>query len=166
MESFKHNPFFARALENIDRSIKKEEYIQWVLEKALPVYERELFCEKALVFKFEKDRNYPPFMKMVYPDPALNGSITYFKKVLKSIPMSAVEQMGISFNKKFPVSWRINEDEFLHILRLKDFGYLILMKKKDKLPTEVLESLDEVNNRLAEACLQAKSTPKAGTLVI
>jgi len=159
MESFKHNPFFTRVLKNIDRSIKKEEYIDWVLEKALPVYEKELFCERALVIKMERGRNFPLSMKMVYPDPALNGNVLYFKQVFKAIPISAIEFLGSSFEDKLPLSWEMGGNEFFHIFTLKDYGYLVLLKKDGRLQDAILECLNEVNDKLAEACRQAVEIP-------
>jgi hypothetical protein len=42
------------------------------------------------------------------------------------------------------------------MFHLKGFGYLVLIKKNEKLPCEVLKSLQEVNSKLAHACIYSE----------
>lgn len=156
MESFKHNPFMAEALDKIDAAIKKGFDITEILARAIPVYRKELFCEEGWVFKVKMNGTFDPYIDRVFPlADYMNRPFEYIT-LFRNFLLLFDKHVGSSFNRKFPFTGQLSERIFFHMFHLKGFGYLVLLKKDSKLPAEVLESLQEVNSKLAHACIYSE----------
>jgi hypothetical protein len=156
MESFKHNPFMVEALDKIDASIRKGFNISEILARAVPAYTKELFCEEGWVFKVKMNGSFDPYIDRVYPNGDYMNRPFEYITLFRNFLLLFDKHVGSSFNRRFPFSGQLSERIYFHMFHLKGFGYLVLIKKDARLSPEVLSSLDEVNSKLAHACIYAE----------
>ncbi|MGC9345144.1 MAG: hypothetical protein ACP5E3_20735 [Bacteroidales bacterium] len=156
MESFKHNPFMEEALTKIDSSIRKGCDLSEILSRAIPAYKKELFCEEGWVFKVKMNGSFDPHIDRVYPEANYMNRPFEYITLFRNFLLLFDKHVGSSFNRRFPFTGQLSEKIFFHMFHLKGFGYLVLIKKDTKLPCEVLKSLQEVNSKLAHACIYAE----------
>lgn len=156
MESFKHNPFMINPLSRIDLSIQKGPDLYRLLKSSIPAYLGELNCEEGWVFKVNRSWGLTPDIEQVYPAEIYNHRPLTHITLFRNFLLLFDKHIGSSFNRKFPLSGKLTENVHFNMFHLKGFGYLVLLKRNGDLGEEIMESLEDVNSKLAIACIYAE----------
>ncbi|MEA1981239.1 MAG: ATP-binding protein [candidate division Zixibacteria bacterium] len=138
---------------NIAMSIGKSLNLNNMLRSALLAYLRPLNCVAGLVFRISSTEKTEYSVEQVF-------SIPYTLKIgknyqeIEDILIESSKDKGLAdFHDQLPISGQIKRGVFYHIMKLRDFGCLVLIKNTKPLDNDILFTLREVNNKLAQACL-------------
>lgn len=123
-----------------------------MLKSALLVYLRKLNCVAAIVYKIPPSKNSSYNVEDIFSIPyTLNTKDTYTEIHNLLLDNYNSDEMG-AFKDGLPITGVTALKQFYHIMRLGNFGFLVLIKSDKKLDYNVLLALRDVNNKLAEAC--------------
>jgi PAS domain S-box-containing protein len=124
-----------------------------MLQFALLQYMKRLECTGAVVFKIEKDNEGRHWVKDLFSVPYTLTLMEEYKVIdeLFSDPFTR-EKLDV-FISGLPLEKQIMSDQFLYIMQLNDFGFLLLIKKNQPLEPQLVLALNDINQKLATACV-------------
>lgn len=122
-----------------------------MLKTVLLTYLRKLNCVAGMVYKLNSsDKNNYSFEDLF--------SIPYTLEIRKNYELidvlfskSFTEKELADFSSKMPVTGKTKDGNYYHIMKLANFGFLVLIKNTKALEEDVIFSLGEINNKLAQA---------------
>lgn len=125
--------------------------LQKMLKTVLLTYLRKLNCVAGMVYKLNSsDKNNYSFEDLF--------SIPYTLEIRKNYELidvlfskSFTEKELTDFSSKMPVTGKTKDGNYYHIMKLANFGFLVLIKNTKALEEDVIFSLGEINNKLAQA---------------
>jgi PAS domain S-box-containing protein len=124
-----------------------------MLRSALPCYLRNLDCSGALVIRFNKKANGTIFTISEFSVPYTIELNKVYKKAISFIPKTFTANEWENFQALLPLKKPYKGDKYLHIFNLPGFGLLLLLKNNSGLAEDILYSLKELNNKLAQASI-------------
>jgi PAS domain S-box-containing protein len=123
-----------------------------MLRSSMNSYLKKLNCVTGIIYKLIPDGDSGFSSEMIFSIPyALIAKSTY-NEIEKLVPASFSISELDSFMSKLPLKGKCDENLFFHIMQLRDFGLIILIRKDSYLDDETTNALEEINSRLAEAC--------------
>jgi PAS domain S-box-containing protein len=124
-----------------------------MLKTSLNAYLKKLKCVTGIVYRVVPINDSEFSSEMLFSIPyALITKSTYI--VIENLVPRRFSLTELnSFRGRLPLKGKCDEDLFFHIMKLNDFGLLILIRKEDFLEEEIIVALEEINIKLAQACL-------------
>jgi phosphoserine phosphatase RsbU/P len=117
-----------------------------MLSLSLSTYMKELSCTMGAIFLITENTISQNPLPLVYSIP---------RSIEKNASFNALAEdlMHSNLNMKDIIVREANDQSGIYyIMSLSDFGILILFKKKEKLPEELLQLLQPINQKLGTAC--------------
>lgn len=131
-----------------------------MLKASLHVYLKNLDCITGIVYQVKPSARGEFNAEMIFSIPyALVAKNTY-SEIEQLVPAYLTESNLSSFRESLPLNGKCKGDQFFHIMRMGDFGFLVLIRKNSFIEANLLESLEEINNKLASrsfACVENES---------
>lgn len=131
-----------------------------MLKSSLNAYLKKLECITGVVYRIKPSESGAYSSEMIFSIPyALVAKSTY-REIEHLVPNSFSKKELIQYRSKLPLKGKCDENLYFHIMRLSDFGLLILIREGSYFDTETLELLQEINDHLAvscEACLRIET---------
>jgi len=124
-----------------------------MLKSALIVYLRKLNCVAAMVYRILPEENATIKVEDIFSIPytlSIKNSYAEIEDLL--LDEFNHEELNV-FKDRMPITGETASKQYYHIMRLGDFGFLILIKSKKKLDNNILFTLRDINKKLAEACI-------------
>lgn len=136
----------------IAMAIGKSLDLHTMLQKALPVYLRKLGCTSGMVLRLSQTGSlyqYEPCFSI----PRKTDANPFYASVLKRLPEQFSEKERSAFIQTLPLTGMAQKQHHFHVMRLTDFGLLILIKSGAALSSKILYSLRQLNKKLADSCI-------------
>jgi PAS domain S-box-containing protein len=132
-----------------------------MLKAALNAYLKKLNCITGIFYRLVPAENSGFSSEMIFSIPyALIAKSTY-KEIESLVPSYfSIDELN-KYQLSLPMKGRCEDDFFFHLMKLDDFGFMILIRKGSFLNDDITDVLLDVNNKLAMAC---KSCVKVETL--
>lgn len=137
----------------IAMSIGKSLDLSEMLKTAMLTYLRKLNCVAALVYHINPLKNKLYNANLVFSIPYTLNIRESYVEIDKVVSSCLNEEEYNALNNSLPLTGKINVNQFYHLLPLKSFGYLLLIKSNKKLLSTVILTLQEINNKLGQACI-------------
>lgn len=125
--------------------------LQKMLKTVLLTYLRKLNCVAGMVYKLNSSDKKNYYFEDLF-------SIPYTLEIRKNYELidvlfskSFTEKELADFSSKMPVTGKTKDGNYYHIMKLANFGFLVLIKNTKALEEDVIFSLGEINNKLAQA---------------
>lgn len=122
-----------------------------MLKTVLLTYLRKLNCVAGMVYKLNSSDKKNYYFEDLF-------SIPYTLEIRKNYELidvlfskSFTEKELADFSSKMPVTGKTKDGNYYHIMKLANFGFLVLIKNTKALEEDVIFSLGEINNKLAQA---------------
>lgn len=122
-----------------------------MLKTVLLTYLRKLDCLAGMVYKLNSSDKKNYYFEDLF-------SIPYTLEIRKNYELidvlfskSFTEKELADFSSKMPVTGKTKDGNYYHIMKLANFGFLVLIKNTKALEEDVIFSLGEINNKLAQA---------------
>jgi len=137
----------------IAMSIGKSLNLEEMLKCALSTYLRKLDCVAGIVYQLKQSGNSLYFSENIFSAPEALKIKENYKEIdgLFSKPLDETDLANLL--KTLPTKGTTNTNGFYHTMRLGDFGFLVLIKSNKPLNKELLLALNQINLKLAQACL-------------
>lgn len=122
-----------------------------MLKTVLLTYLRKLNCLAGMVYKLNSSDKKNYYFEDLF-------SIPYTLEIRKNYELidvlfskSFTKKELAYFSSKMPVTGKTKDGNYYHIMKLANFGFLVLIKNTKALEEDVIFSLGEINNKLAQA---------------
>ncbi len=133
-------------------SIGKSLNLQKMLRSAVVTYLKKLNCISGFVYRINYSEEKVFQINNIFKIPYTLKIENSYPEINKMILDSAEENKLSEFYEDLPISGETTSKQFFHIMKLGDFGFLVLIKGRKYLDREVLSALKEINSKLAQAC--------------
>ena len=144
-----------QVLYEIAMSIGSSLDLEEMTQTALFAYVEILDCGRGIVVKNQTCRNAcSEDCHCVFSLPDVDSRQTMLLEAQKEIAEfieHETEQSGSSWVR------RVSEAEYSHVMRLPDYGFLVLFRKDHPLDQEVLERLIPLNRKFASSCIACEN---------
>lgn len=137
----------------IAMSIGKSLNLSDMLKSALLAYLRKLNCVAGMVYRLKKSGKSWFQLEGVFSIPYTLNIQSSYPEIWKIISARFSEDRLIEFKSGLPVLGGTKSKQYFHILQLGDFGFLVLIKSTKHLDNNVILTLNEINNKLSQACV-------------
>jgi len=124
-----------------------------MLKTSLNAYLKKLNCVTGIVYRVVPTSDSGFSSEMLFSIPYALITKSTYKVIENLVPQSFSSNELNSFRGKLPLKGKCDDNLFFHIMKLDDFGLLILIRKGGFLDEEIIISLEEINIKLAQACL-------------
>ena len=142
-----HRVFYELALE-VGRSLNLFE----MLKSSMNSYLKRLNCITGIIYKLLPSGDTGYRSEMIFSIPYALITKSTYNEIETLVPKTFSINELKSFRSRLPLEGKCDENLFFHIMKLEDFGLLILIRKDGYLDKETVNALEEINTRLAEAC--------------
>lgn len=140
--------FYELAME-VGRSLNLYE----MLKTSMNAYLKKLNCVTGIVYRIEPSGNSGFSSEMIFSIPYALITKSTYRVIENLVPLSFSLSELNAFTGELPLKGKCDDDLFFHIMKLDDFGLLILIRKGSFLDEEIIITLEEINLKLAHACL-------------
>jgi PAS domain S-box-containing protein len=123
-----------------------------LLKSSLNSYLRRLECVTGIVCRLEKTTENEFRSEMIFSIPYALITKTAYKTIEDLVPKSFTKSELSSYQMLLPSKGKCDDELFYHILRLADFGFMILIRKQSYIDGNLINSLSEINKQFANAC--------------
>ena len=124
-----------------------------MLKTSLSTYLRKLNCSAGLVLQLKSNdgerQSYEPVLSI--PRNALGNATC--RAALDRVPENLGESRFREFIEGLPIVENSSPGKHYHIMRLPDFGLLVLVKSGQPFDYPILQSLKRLNAKLSDSCL-------------
>ncbi len=123
-----------------------------MLKMSISTYLRKLNCSAGSVFRLAESSKKTFKFEKIYSIPRNIDHVRTYQYALKNIlPLYTAATME-DFRQNFPINGHIESEGYFHIMNLPDFGLFVLIKSGEDFDPYVLNSLKQLNQKLAGAC--------------
>lgn len=127
--------------------------LEKMLKDTLMIYLRKLNCSAGAVLQFHQNEQGICYYKSVLTIPYKSKFNHEFEKVYSLIPNKTLATQVDNFIKILPHEKTFDDDVHFYLMLLPEFGLLCLKKSGAKLSNEMVQSLRQINEKLAQACI-------------
>ena len=124
-----------------------------MLKTSLSTYLRKLNCSAGVVLRLKSNDNggqsFEPVLSI--PRNALRNAAC--RAAIDRVPENMSENLFRQFMESLPIVENSSPGKHYHIMRLPDFGLLVLVKSGLPFDYPILQSLKRLNAKLADSCL-------------
>ncbi|WP_163337165.1 PAS domain-containing sensor histidine kinase [Desulfopila sp. IMCC35008] len=125
--------------------------LQEMLKKALSAYLRKLSCATGAILQLEETDGYYQYApSYCIPRNTLQNPV--YRSIFGQLPKKFDQKELYGFIHSLPLQGTVNEKLHFHIMELPDFGALLLVKNGQALDLKVVNSLRQLNRKLADSC--------------
>ncbi len=131
-----------------------------MLKESLLVYMSKLNCIACSVFNIKKSKSGFKTLTNVFSIPYTIEILEPFKNAIELIPEKISSEQWALLIKTLPICKEIDNNRFMHIMCLHEFGLLVLIRNTKPLENKIVLALEELNNKLAKAaiaCIQKQA---------
>ncbi len=129
-------------------------------KNALLTYLRKLNCSFGAIYKLKLTEHSSYYYEKILSIPFKNKDENKFNIFNKLIPQClSLEELCV-FEAEMPIEHAILPDKFYYILKLENYGILLLKKNSFPLNESILFTLRSVNLKLAQACISCEQNKK------
>jgi PAS domain S-box-containing protein len=122
-----------------------------MLKTSMNAYLKKLDCVTGIVYRIVPAGS-GFSSEMIFSIPYALITKSTYKVIENLVPQSFTLSDLNAFKGELPLKGKCDDDLFFHIMKLDDFGLLILIKKVSFLDEEIISVLGEINFKLAQAC--------------
>ena len=127
--------------------------LESMLKTSLSTYLRKLNCSAGVVLRLESDadarQSFEPVLSI--PRNALKNAAC--RAAIDRVQENMSEYLFRQFMESLPIVETSSPGKHFHIMRLPDFGLLVLVKSGRPFDYPILQSLKRLNAKLADSCL-------------
>lgn len=134
-------------------SIGKSLELEDMLQNALSTYLRKLNCTAGIIFKKQKLPTNDYKNEIIFSLPFTLDVLKKYPELSEVIPVLLSKSQNEEKTKSLPEIHETESKFILHIMRLGEFGYLALVKSKERINEDILNQLGEINEKLGHACI-------------
>jgi len=124
-----------------------------MLKTSMNAYLKKLNCVTGIVYRIVPSGSSGFSSEMIFSIPYALITKSTYNVIENLVPRSFSLSELNSFRDKLPLNGKCDDDLFFHIMKLDDFGLLIIIRKGSFLDEEIILTLGEINLKLAQACL-------------
>ncbi|MEZ3117304.1 GAF domain-containing protein [Halobaculum sp. MBLA0147] len=136
-------------LYEISLAIGRGGSVEAVAREALSAYVRKLNCSAGAVFELTDDAVSGQVLNRITAIPSQPGVNEAFQTANQRLSDLVVNGQ---IDDALPVRSSIDVGATAHIMKLPQFGVLLLVNSSGEIPADVLAALGELNKKLADAC--------------
>lgn len=137
--------------------------LEKMLRTALSAYLRKLSCTTGMVLELQlKEGRFSYSPCFAIPRNALQNPV--YTAILDQLPPTFDEHSLHHFQKSLPLSGSVNTTYHFHCCLLPDFGLLLLIRSGQPLAPRIVNSLRQLNSKLAASCLACLQNEKLGEI--
>lgn len=128
-----------------------------MLKTSLTSYLKKLSCNSGVIYRMVQTENKTRQLLPQCAIPRDAHKKRIFKDAIKDIPEISDENEFTHFLSILPIHRDFGADQNCYVLELPGFGLLVLVKSGGKFHNSILQSLNQLNHKLANsaiACLQ------------
>ncbi len=118
--------------------------------KALSVYLRKLNCSAGAIL-FQRNINERYWFQLLYSIPSQISRNQIYQEITRQIGKSPLHCNDCLSKIEFPSITQHSDSSYSYLMKLPDFGLLLMIKKGDPLPIDFIYSLRQLNKKLADA---------------
>lgn len=122
-----------------------------MLKTVLLTYLRKLNCVAGMVYKLNSSDKKNYYFEDLFSIPYTSEIRKNYELIDVLFSKSFTEKELADFSSKMPVTGKTKDGNYYHIMKLANFGFLVLIKNTKALEEDVIFSLGEINNKLAQA---------------
>ncbi len=124
-----------------------------MLKSSLNAYLKRLNCITGIVYRVERTGNSVFRSEMIFSIPYALVTKDAYREIKKLVPGNFTENDLINYRTRLPLKGKAEKQFYFHIMILGEFGFLVLIRQKAFLGPEIISLLEEVNDKLATACI-------------
>lgn len=133
-------------LYEIAMSVGKSLELKDMLENALSTYLQKLDCTAGIIYRKQRLQTDEFKNEIIFTYPTSLDAKKKFPQLSNLIPEYYSESDKIRTAKFLPKIVNKESENILHIMHLGEFGYIILVKNKSCIDTDILNQLKEILN--------------------
>jgi len=137
----------------IAMAIGKSLNLHEMLKTSLLAYLRKLNCVAGMVYRIKHSEKSGFLAEDIFSIPYTLRIQKSYSEIDRLLSNHFEHKKLISLKEKLPLTGESEAKQYYHIMNLEDFGFLVLIKSDKALDDDVLYTLREINNRLAQACV-------------
>ncbi len=127
--------------------------LEKMLKDSLMTYLRKLNCSAGAVLQLHQNEQGICYYKSALTIPYKSKFNHEFEKIYSLIPNKTERHQIDNFIKSLPLEKIFDGGVHFYLMHLPDFGLLCLKKSGMELPNEMVQSLRQINEKLAQACI-------------
>ena len=135
-----------------------------MLKQCLSTYLRKLNCAAGGIMVLNQDKTGKYSYIPLYALPRIFDKTGVFHHICETIPQGMDKTELADFLGNLPAHGIFGDSNFYHIMELPDFGLIYLMKSQNDLDPYILRSLEQLNVKLADACLACRQKQELESL--
>jgi PAS domain S-box-containing protein len=120
--------------------------------KALSTYLRKLNCFAGAIYKAENIKD-KCWFKNITSIPVKIERNTFFNEIISHFNTSPNNCINDQIQVSLPFTKTCEEKTTAYVMKLADFGLLVMLKKDNKLPEDLIYALQPLNKKLGEALI-------------
>jgi PAS domain S-box-containing protein len=141
-----------RDLYEISLEIGRSLNLYEMLRSSVNAYLKKLNCITGIVHRVITSDNSAYRTDMIFSKPYALVARKAFKEIEKLVPKRFSSRLLEAYISGLPSKGQCDDDLYFHVMNLKSFGFLILIKKGEYIPESIIQELGNLNDRLAESC--------------
>lgn len=123
-----------------------------MLKESIQSYLRKLDLSGGAVFRMEETQSGELEFKNIFSIPGRIDRNTTYQKVVAGLPEKTKKEALGAFLEKLPIIQEHNKMAYA-VCNLPGFGLLVLIGTGDRIGSNLMKSLQPMNNKLANACI-------------
>ncbi len=123
-----------------------------MLKESIQTYLRKLDFSAGIVFQAKERSNGTCHCEPIFSIPGRIQKNITFQTAVNRIPQSMLPGQWHQFLDQLPVTGHIPKHHSYCIMPLTDFGVILFIFNHNKMPLQLMKSLQPINDKLAQAC--------------
>ena len=123
-----------------------------MLRSSLSAYTKKLNCVTGIIYRVSPSGKSSFSSEMIFSIPYALVTKRAYNRIEGLVPDHFSKRAFDLFRQKLPIKGKCMETLFYHIMNLGDFGFIVLISENKYLDDDIIQNLEEVNLRLAQAC--------------
>ncbi len=137
----------------IAMSIGKSMNINEMLKNTLFQYIRKLNCTAAIIYKVNYLAQFSYQSQLFFSIPYTLKISKHYPEIDELLHKKFTQDELLTLNESLPLQVKIRQNQYYHLMKLGEYGYIVLIRSKGFFEEEIILTLQEINQKLANACL-------------